>query len=156
MKSSAEAEVVGISEYLPYNIQIRNFMEAQGYKIERNTIYQDNTSAIKMETNGKNLCTGNSRHVHIRYFFVKDRQDKGEIKIEYCSTNNMLADYFTKPLQGTLFRKPRAVIMGWEHIDSLSNISTHDSDQERVGIMQTYKSENDVNGQARHICKRST
>ena len=32
----------------------------------------------------------------------------------------MMADYFTKPLQGALFNKFQAVIMGWEHIDSLS------------------------------------
>ena len=32
----------------------------------------------------------------------------------------MIADYFTKPLQGALFNKFRVVIMGWEHIDSVS------------------------------------
>ena len=32
----------------------------------------------------------------------------------------MIANYFTKPLQGALFNKFQAVIMGWEHIDSLS------------------------------------
>ena len=45
--------------------------------------------------------------------------DKGEVTIEYCPTEDMLADFFTKPLQGALFRKFRAVIMGWEHINTL-------------------------------------
>ena len=42
-----------------------------------------------------------------------------EFDIEYCPTEQMLADYFTKPLQGSLFRRFREVIMGWNHIDTL-------------------------------------
>ena len=72
-----------------------------------------------MEKNGRNLCTGNSRHIDIRYFFTKDRVDKGELDIGYCPTEKMLADFFTKPLQGSLFKVFRAVIMGHEPIDSL-------------------------------------
>ena len=81
-----------------------------------NIIYQDNQSAIHMEKNGRNSCTGNSRHIHIRYFFVKDRIDKREMRVEYCSTHLMLADFFTKPLMGELFRKLRDVIMGYTSI----------------------------------------
>ena len=74
-----------------------------------------------MENNGRNSCTGNSRHINIRYFFVKDRVDKGELVIQYCPTLDMLADYFTKPLQGSLFRKFREIIMGWKHINTLKS-----------------------------------
>ena len=83
-----------------------NLMEAQGYKFKDKVMFQDNMSAMKMEKNGRNSCTGNSRH----YFFVKDRLDKKEFRLEYCPTGNMIADYFTKPLQGALFTKFRAVI----------------------------------------------
>ena len=55
-----------------------------------------------MEKNGKKPCTGNSRHIHIRYFFVKDRIDKGEMRVEYCPTNLMLAGLLTKPFMGEL------------------------------------------------------
>ena len=72
-----------------------------------------------MLKNGRNSCTGNSRHIDIRYFFVKDRIDKGEVRIEYCPSLIMLADYFTKPLQGYLFKKFRDVIMGYKHISTL-------------------------------------
>ena len=51
---------------------------------------------------------------------MKDRLDKKEFRLDYCPTGNMIADFFTKPLQGALFHKFRAVIMGWEHIDTLS------------------------------------
>ena len=52
-------------------------------------------------------------------FWVKDRVDKKEVRIEYCPTTLMLADYFTKPLQGNLFRRFRDVIMGHKHINDL-------------------------------------
>ena len=95
------------------------FLSAQGYLIKDNILYQDNMSTILMLKNGRNSCTGKSRHVNVRYFFVKDRVDKQEVKIEYCPTLQMLADFFTKPLQGHLFRKFRDVIMGYKPILSL-------------------------------------
>ena len=48
----------------------------------------------------------------MRYFFIADRVKSKEIRIEYCPTGIMIADYFTKPLQGVLFRKLRGMIMG--------------------------------------------
>ena len=132
-KSSTEAELVGLSEYIPYNIWLFNFLNAQGYQIESNIVFQDNQSAIRMENNGRNSCTGNSRHINIRYFFVKDRIDKGELVIQYCPTLDMLADYFTKPLQGKLFHKFREVIMGWKHVNTLTSITDDENGlKERV------------------------
>ena len=55
-------------------------MESQGYKIENNTLYQDNKSAILMEINGRNSCSGNSRHINIRYFWIKDRVGNEEVQ----------------------------------------------------------------------------
>jgi len=95
------------------------FMSSQGYVFKDNVLYQDNQSTMLMLKNGRNSCTGNSRHIDIRYFFVKDRIDKGEIRIEYCPSLDMLADYFSKPLQGYLFKKFRDVIMGYKHISTL-------------------------------------
>ena len=118
-KSSTEAELVGMSDYVPYNIWMVNFMKEQGYSLSKNIIMQDNQSAIRMEKNGRNSCTGNSRHIDIRYFFVKDRIDKNEFKIEYCPTENMQADFFTKALQGSLFKKFKDVIMGYKHHTTL-------------------------------------
>ena len=71
VKNLDEAEIVGTSDYMPYNVWLRNFMESQGYKIEDNILFQDNQSAIKMEINGRRSCTGNSRHVNIRHFLSK-------------------------------------------------------------------------------------
>ena len=72
-----------------------------------------------MLKNGRNSCTGKSRHIHIRYFFVKDRVDKKEVRIEYCPSLDMLADFFTKPLQGKLFLKFKELLMRQKPITSL-------------------------------------
>ena len=131
-KTSTESEIVAMSDYLPYNIWFKNFMKGQGYVFKRNVIYQDNQSAMKMEINGRHSCTGNSRHIDVRYFFTKDRVKKKEIEIEYCPTELMIADFFTKPLQGKTFKIYRDLIMGYKSIDELSKfeISTI---KERVG-----------------------
>ena len=121
VKSSTEAELVGTSEYIPYNLWLTLFMSEQGYKIKDNILYQDNKSTMLMLKNGRNSCTGNSRHINIRYFFVKDRIDKGELRIEHCPSTDMLADFFTKPLQGQLFNKFRDVIIGYAHISVLNH-----------------------------------
>ena len=105
-------ELVGVSEYIPYNLWLMMFLQSQGYGIKNNVVYQDNQSTIRMLKNGRSSCTGNSRHINVRYFFVEDRVDKGEVKVQYCPTLMMIADYFTKPLMGHRFRKLRSIIMG--------------------------------------------
>ena len=68
LKRFTEAELVGTSEYMPYNVWTKNFLETQGYKIHDNILFQDNQSVIKLEANGQRSCTGNSRHVNIGHF----------------------------------------------------------------------------------------
>ena len=105
-------------------------MKEQRYKISRNTLYQDNQEAMLIEKNGQNLCTGNSRNINIRYFFVKDRVDKKEIAVEYCPIYLMVADFFTKPLQGRMFRLFWEAIMGYR---SMEEIISEISIKKRVG-----------------------
>jgi hypothetical protein len=104
-KSSTEAELVGASGYLPYPIWAKKFLAAQGYALKENVFYQDNQSTIRFEKNGRKSCGPNSRHIDIRYFFIKDRLGLEDIDLQHCPTEQMLADFFTKPLQGSLFRK---------------------------------------------------
>ena len=54
-------------------------------------------------------------------FFVKDRMDKEEFSMKSCNTSEMLVKFFTKLLQGSLFRRLREVIIGWVHVDILQN-----------------------------------
>ena len=110
--SSTEAEVVGASDFLLQTIWTKNFIEAQGYETITSEYYQDNLSAMQMETNGRASAGQKSRHINIRYFFIKDRVDSGDIVLLHCPTYDMVADFFTKPLQGKLFKRFRDVIMG--------------------------------------------
>ena len=84
---------MGVSDYLPYNIQFVVFLERQGYPILNSIVFQYNQSAIKMEKNGRNLCTGNSRHIAVRYSFTKYIIEKGEMVVEYCPTELMIAGF---------------------------------------------------------------
>jgi hypothetical protein len=110
-KSSTEAELVGVNDVLPQVLWTRYFLEAQGYKVEDSVVFQDNQSAILLEKNGRASSSKRTRHINIRYFFVTDRVQNKELRIEYCPTGDMLADFFTKPLQGTLFQKFRNQVM---------------------------------------------
>ena len=111
-KSSAEAELVGLSDSVGQVVWTRNFLLEQGYEIGPATIYQDNTSAIALVKNGQSN-SHRTRHIAIRYFFIKDRVNSGEIRIEYMRTGEMLADILTKPLQGELFRRLRDELLNW-------------------------------------------
>ena len=89
------------------------FLEEQGYYIEKNILYQDNKSAILLETNGRKSAGKRSRALNVRYFVVTDQIEKGNLNVEYCPTDAMLADFFTKPLTGDKFRKFRDAVVGY-------------------------------------------
>jgi hypothetical protein len=110
-KSSTEAELIALSDALSQVVWTRNFLRDLGYDMEPATVYQDNMSTLAMIKNG-HPSSHRTRHINIRFFYAKDRADQGEIKLEYCPTESMLADFFTKPLQGQLFRKLRDELMG--------------------------------------------
>jgi len=109
--SSTESELVGVSDMMPQIIWTQYFMNAQGYDIDENIVHQDNQSSMLMENNGRASSSKRTRHINIRYFFVTDRIQNGEMSVKYCPTGIMLADYFTKALQGTPFKTFRDLIM---------------------------------------------
>jgi hypothetical protein len=108
-KSTAESEMVGFTDKSGSAIMYKAFAEHQGYAVNAVTIYQDNQSTIRLLEKGHSTSM-RTRHINIRYFYLKDRIDTGDIKIEYCPTEDMLADMFTKPLQGKLFIRLRSLI----------------------------------------------
>ena len=110
-RSSTEAELISANDYMPQVIWTRYFLECQGYEIKDSVVLQDNQSAMLLEKNGKGSSSKRTRHINIRYFFINDRIKAGELKVEYCPTGDMIADFFTKPLQGSTFRKFRDMIL---------------------------------------------
>jgi len=111
-RSSTEAELVAADDASTLIFWMQQFLEAQGYAVERNILYQDNKATILLETNGKRSSTKRTRALNIRYFFIADQVEKGRLAVEYCPTGSMVADFFSKPLQGQLFRKMKEIFMG--------------------------------------------
>ena len=111
-RSSTEAELVGVDDMATMILWTKLFMEAQGYAVKQNILYQDNKSTILLENNGKKSSSQCTRAINIRYFFITDQIEKGNVSVEYCPTKEMDADYMSKPLQGYLFEKFRKRIMG--------------------------------------------
>jgi hypothetical protein len=72
--------------------------------------------------------------IYVKETIINDQVDQKRLEIVYCPTEQILADYFTKPLQGALFRKFREVIMGWKQISTFKS-SVLSPPKERVGDM---------------------
>jgi hypothetical protein len=111
-RSSTETEIFSVYDCMPIICWTRYSLFEQGFTVEENILFQDNKSAILLEQNGKASSSKRTKHIDIRYFFVTDKISKGELKVHWCPTAEMVADYMTKPLQGKLFRKFRDIIMG--------------------------------------------
>ena len=109
--SSCHSELIALSKGLNQSLWICSFLEAQGYPRLPVTVYQDNLSTIKLVENGRSNSEL-TRHIAIGYFWVHDLIKRDLITLKYCPTEDMVADYFTKPLQGSLFLKLRNMIMG--------------------------------------------
>jgi len=114
--SSTIGEVVGTAEELPDVLWARNFLISQGFDVKEAIVYQDNRSAIALAERGR-PASRRTRHIDIRYFFVKESIDKKEVKLIYLPTEHMVADFFTKPLQGKAFLQHRDVILGYKEFN---------------------------------------
>jgi hypothetical protein len=111
--SSTESELVAIADMLPQAIWSRDWLLGQGYEVGPLTLFQDNTSTIHLATNGKSNAE-RTRHIAVRYFWVKDRIEAGEVEVKHLGTADMIADFLSKPLQGELFRKLGRLLLNRE------------------------------------------
>ena len=77
-------------------------------------MFQDNTSTIKIIKiikNGRRSAGKKTRHFDIRLFYTKDYVNRKEVTVECCPSEDMLANFMTKPLTGTSYKRNRAEIM---------------------------------------------
>ncbi len=109
-KSSTEAELVAADEITNLLLWTKHFLDAQGYKMSHE-LQQDNQSAIQLENNGRDSAGKRSRHLDIRFFFIKDRIQNKDLTVKFCPTDQMVADFMTKPLQGKKFHQFRKWIL---------------------------------------------
>jgi hypothetical protein len=95
--------------------------------VKLNVIYQDNTSTMRLENNGKRSSGKSTGHFDMKYLYVTDLIGREEVAVTYCPTEDMIADYMTKPLTGSKFNYFRDLIL------NLSNKDHPIGQQECVG-----------------------
>jgi hypothetical protein len=81
----------------------RQTLKDYGYKLTKVPLLCDNESAIRMADNP--VEHSRTKHIAIRYHFLRDHQQKGDIEIAYINSKEQLADIFTKPLDEKTFTK---------------------------------------------------
>ena len=111
-QSSTETEIVAVDDCMPSVLWVRYWLEAQGYDVFENIVYQDNKSAILLEKNGKASSSKRTKHINIRYYFVTYQIGKYELFLEWCPTAEIIGDFMTKPTQGAEFKRFRDQLMG--------------------------------------------
>jgi hypothetical protein len=111
-KSLTESELIGVDDMMPIMLWICYFLLSQGYGVVENLLLQDNKISILHERNGKPSSGKRTIHVNNHYFFITDQVDMKELTIKWCPMKQMVADFMTKPIQGSHFMHLREYIMG--------------------------------------------
>ncbi|GKE61981.1 hypothetical protein Tco_1512348, partial [Tanacetum coccineum] len=94
--STAEAEYVSLSACRAQVIWMRTQLLDYGYKYNRISMYCDSKSAIAISCNP--VQHSKTKHIDIRYHFIKEHVEKGIVELYFVRTEYQLADLFTKAL----------------------------------------------------------
>jgi hypothetical protein len=103
--SSCEAEYISLCETVKTAKWLKRLCSDLGIGDDQIVIFEDNQSSIKLAENQNS--SGRTKHIDVRYHFVRDNVESGFIKLEHCGTANMTADIFTKALEKISFSKHR-------------------------------------------------
>jgi hypothetical protein len=104
--STAEAEYVVAGQCCAQLLWMRQTLRDFGYNLSKVPLLCDNESAIRMADNP--IEHSRTKHIDIRHHFLRDHQQKGDIEVFHISTENQLADIFTKPLDEKTFCRLRS------------------------------------------------
>ena len=117
-KFSTEADLVAQSDSSNQALHSRNFIIGQRHACGPLTVYQDSMSCMSLIERGRSAAE-RTRHIAIKYFWLKERVDMGEARVKHLGTKFMYANQLTKPLQGAQFKSEREGITGWgDHISA--------------------------------------
>ena len=103
-RSSSEAELIAVDDALSISLFINNLCSEININISPIEIHEDNKSCLNMINTGKSLDL-RTNHIAVKYYFVKQFVDNGSIVMKFCRTEDMFADFLTKPLMGKNFKK---------------------------------------------------
>jgi hypothetical protein len=104
--STAEAKYVAAGQCCAQLLWMRQTLRDFGYNLSKVPLLCDNESAIRMANNP--VEHSRTKHIDIQHQFLRDHQQRGDIDIYHISTENQLADIFTKPLDEKRFCKLRS------------------------------------------------
>uniref|UniRef100_H3HAK5 Reverse transcriptase Ty1/copia-type domain-containing protein n=1 Tax=Phytophthora ramorum TaxID=164328 RepID=H3HAK5_PHYRM len=101
--SSTEAEYMALSEATQEAVWLKVFLCELGEMAsdEAVKIYEDNQGSITLAKNPQ--FHKRTKHIDIRYHFVREKVEDGQVVLQYVSTTNMLADMMTKAIPATQF-----------------------------------------------------
>ena len=101
--STAEAEFIAVSEACKELMWMKKLMEeVQNVKLPM-TVMEDNQAAIAMIKNP--VYHARTKHIDIRYHFIRELYQEGQIRLEYCPSSENIADLMTKPIPRVQFGK---------------------------------------------------
>jgi hypothetical protein len=104
--STMEAEYVAASEVAREIVWIRSMLHELGLTQEEpTTIWEDNNSCIAMANNPD--LQDRSKHVDVKYHYVREQVEKNVIKFERVNTKEQVADTLTKALEKKSFEKSK-------------------------------------------------
>ena len=109
--STAEAEYMALTAATQEAVFLRQLLQEMGQPPASGTlIHEDNQSCIALCKN--TMTTGRSKHIEVKMHFCREKQESGEIVVDYCPTEEMLADGLSKPLAGERHKKLFRSVMG--------------------------------------------
>ena len=107
--STAEVEFIAAIACACQVIWLRRILEELQFKqVEATTVFCDNNSAIKLSKNP--VLHKRSKHIDVKYYFLRDLSNDGTIKLVYCRSEDQDADIQTKPLKLATFVKLRGLL----------------------------------------------
>jgi hypothetical protein len=78
-RSLTKSKMIAADNTILNVLWTKRFIEAQGHIVKANIVYQDNTSAMKLEMNGKASFGKRTRHFNIKFFYLTDLIKKQEL-----------------------------------------------------------------------------
>lgn len=105
-QSTAEAEYISACAAANQAVWLRRILDDMG-KAQQNAtrLYCDNKSAIDIARNP--VQHRKTKHIKIKYHFLREAQSEGEINLIHCGTIDQIADILTKALPKTKFEHLR-------------------------------------------------
>ena len=104
--STAEAEYMALASAAQEAMWLRQLTtDLKSKPTGATVIFEDNQSAIGMAKNPQ--FHGRSKHIAIKYHFIRENVCNNTVELRYCRTNDMIADMLTKGLHGEQFAKLR-------------------------------------------------